>query len=127
MIFNLPKKISYTKKEKEKRKIQLAKERNAKKEKEKFVRTTDTLSEKRLLTRNLRGTGKAIIMDTPLQPPKSIKQKIVLDEDMLERERLANIEIEKKKKCVGLLYNKGTYGYIGDAPEEIIKNLGKKV
>ncbi len=43
------------------------------------------------------------------------------------REAKAKSETDRKKKMVAPLYNKGGYQYVGDAPPEIIKNLGKKV
>lgn len=49
------------------------------------------------------------------------------DIDLAERERTAQIEIQKKKKRVAPLFSKGGYQYIGDAPPEIVKNLGKKI
>lgn len=58
----------------------------------------------------------------------TVKPDAKYDEpELIERERLAQIEIENKKKRVAPLYSKGNYQYIGDAPEEIIKNLGKKI
>lgn len=49
------------------------------------------------------------------------------DEEYSKRESLAREEIERKKSMVAPLYNKGGYQYVGDAPPEIIKNLGRKV
>lgn len=36
------------------------------------------------------------------------------DPEMEERERLAQEEIERKKKRVGITFNKGAYQYLGD-------------
>ena len=47
----------------------------------------------------------------------------ILDEEMQERERLAQLEIERKKKCTAPLYNKGAYQYV--ATEEQAKDVGK--
>lgn len=44
-------------------------------------------------------------------------------EEMVERELKAQAEIERKKMCTGILYNKGGYQYIYS--EEQAKNLGK--
>lgn len=51
----------------------------------------------------------------------------VLSEDIVEREKVAKAETERKKKYVGLAYNKGNYVYLGENPDpEIIKSLGRK-
>lgn len=55
------------------------------------------------------------------------KMPIKYEGEMAEREALAQEEIERKKKMVAPLYNKGGYQYVGDAPPEIIKTLGRKV
>ena len=55
------------------------------------------------------------------------KAPIKYEGELAEREAAAQREIERKKKMVAPLYNKGGYQYVGDASEEIIKNLGKKV
>lgn len=47
--------------------------------------------------------------------------------EMAEREAKAQAEIERKKTMVAPLFNKGGLQYIGDAPPEIIRNLGRKV
>jgi hypothetical protein len=49
------------------------------------------------------------------------------DEEMMKRETAAQEEKKRKSKMVAPLYNKGGYQYVGDAPPEIIKNLGRKV
>lgn len=53
------------------------------------------------------------------------------DDDKLlefqEREKIAKVEIDRKKTMVAPLYNKGGYQYIGEMPAEIIRNLGKKI
>ena len=48
-------------------------------------------------------------------------------EEYQRRETEAKKEIERKKKRVAVMYNKGGYQYIGDAPAEVVKDLGKKV
>lgn len=58
---------------------------------------------------------------TRLPPPPTSRE--ILDPEMAERERLANLEIERKKKCVAVAYNKGTYQYISS--EEQAKDIGR--
>jgi hypothetical protein len=43
------------------------------------------------------------------------------------REAAAQAEVERKKTMVAPLYNKGGYQYVGDAPPEVVKTLGRKV
>lgn len=52
-----------------------------------------------------------------------VKQKIELSEEMAQREKLAQQEIERKKLCVAPAYNKGSYQYIGSA--EQAKDIGR--
>lgn len=61
--------------------------------------------------------------------PRHVKyQKVELTPEMAERERIAREELERKKKRMAPLYNKGGYQYVDpDAPSEIVKNLGRKV
>lgn len=73
-------------------------------------------------------------MDHSVYPSSSFKQSekkqtvISMDEEEYKiREAAAKLEIERKKKMVAPLYNKGAYQFIGDAPQEIINNLGRKV
>jgi len=47
-----------------------------------------------------------------------------MSEEMIERERIALEEIERKKKCVAPAFNKGAYTYI--ASEEQAKWVGRK-
>ena len=55
------------------------------------------------------------------------KLPTVYEDDMAVREEIAQAEIERKKKYVGLAYNKGNYVYLGENPDpEIIKSLGRK-
>lgn len=49
------------------------------------------------------------------------------EQEYVQREQAARVEIERKKKQVAPLYNKGGYQYVGDAPPEIIETLGRKV
>jgi hypothetical protein len=48
-------------------------------------------------------------------------------EEYAIREAAAQLEIKRKKTQVAPMWNKGGYQYVGDAPPEIIRNLGKKV
>jgi|SRR6185312_4032489 len=59
----------------------------------------------------------------------SLKQEVIVehDDEYLRREEAARKISEERKKMVAPLYNKGGYQYIGDAPKEIIQNLGRKV
>lgn len=53
--------------------------------------------------------------------------QVQVSPDMLDRELQAQAIATSRKKMVAPLYNKGAYQYIGDAPPEIIKTLGRKV
>ena len=55
-------------------------------------------------------------------PPPPVSRE-VLDEEMAERERLAQLEIERKKLCTAPAYNKGGYQYISS--EEQAKHIGR--
>ena len=46
--------------------------------------------------------------------------------EMAAREAVAQAELKEKKKRVGILVNKSGYQYLGDAPADIIKGLGRK-
>jgi hypothetical protein len=53
-----------------------------------------------------------------------IKHKVVeLPEDMIEREKQAQAEIERRKKCIAPAFNKGPYQYISNADQA--KHIGK--
>lgn len=49
------------------------------------------------------------------------------DAEYMRRECVAREIAEERKKMVAPLYSKGSYQYIGDAPKEIIQNLGRKI
>jgi hypothetical protein len=53
-----------------------------------------------------------------------VKDRIRYEGEMAEREARAQIEIEAKKKRVGILYNKGPYGFL--SPGINPKDLGRK-
>ena len=63
----------------------------------------------------------------PLEPIATENRIVEQDEGYLERERKAMEIAEARKKMIAPLYNKGCYQYIGDAPKEIIQNLGRKI
>ena len=63
----------------------------------------------------------------PLEPIAKENRIVEQDEGYLERERKAKEIADDRKKMVAPLYNKGCYQYIGDAPKEIIQNLGRKI
>lgn len=57
-----------------------------------------------------------------------VKKLVVRPRGWAAREAAAAIEIERKKKMVAPLFNKGGYQYVGDdAPPEIIQGLGRKL
>jgi hypothetical protein len=47
--------------------------------------------------------------------------------ELAAREQAAQKESQRRKKMVAPMFNKGAYGYIGDAPKEIIQGLGRKL
>lgn len=51
-------------------------------------------------------------------PPKPQAREI-LDPEMAERERAALKEIERKKLCTGVAYNKGAYQYISNKDDAL--------
>lgn len=63
----------------------------------------------------------------PLEPIDKENRIVEQNEGYLERERKAKEIAEARKKMIAPLYNKGCYQYIGDAPKEIIQNLGRKI
>ena len=56
-------------------------------------------------------------------PPKPEQRLVYLDEELAERERLAQEEIERKKLCTAPAFNKGAYQYV--TSEEMAKDIGK--
>lgn len=48
------------------------------------------------------------------------------EDSMREREAKAREEAKRRASMTAPLYNKGPYQYIGGAPKEIIKSLGRK-
>lgn len=47
--------------------------------------------------------------------------------EMADREKVAQAEIERKKKMTAPIANKMGYQYIGDMPPDVIATLGRKV
>lgn len=80
---------------------------------------------KYVITDAMQRTASAPSATAPVRSP-ICKRKEVTPE-WAAREEAARKEIDRKKKMVAPLYNKAGLSYIGDAPAEIIKNLGKKV
>jgi len=67
--------------------------------------------------------------ETPAVPSEVIRtqpsfEKIEYEGEMLERERAAQEEIERKKTRVAILCPKSTYQYITD--EALLRDIGKK-
>ncbi|EJT0117277.1 hypothetical protein PJM41_0093 [Salmonella phage vB_SenS_UTK0009] len=60
--------------------------------------------------------------ETRLPPPPE-QRLVYLDEELAERERKAQEEIERKKMCTAPAYNKGAYQYVSD--EEQAKMVGR--
>ncbi|CCI88508.1 hypothetical protein BN79_099 [Yersinia phage phiR2-01] len=56
-------------------------------------------------------------------PPPPEQRLVYLDEELAERERKAQEEIERKKLCTAPAYNKGAYQYVTD--EEQAKMVGR--
>lgn len=56
--------------------------------------------------------------------PDDLQDSIFVEEGLEERDAIAKAEIEKKKKRVGVLFNKGGLMYITE--EFDLKDLGKK-
>jgi hypothetical protein len=63
---------------------------------------------------------------TIITKDKALATSSMDPEEYRIREEAAQKEIDRKKTMVAPLYNKGSYQYIGDAPPEVIKNLGRK-
>jgi hypothetical protein len=56
-------------------------------------------------------------------PKDDAQSKIEYTEEMLEREKAARAEAERRKKCIAPAFNKGPYQYI--ASTEQAKHVGK--
>lgn len=62
----------------------------------------------------------------PAPKPDSDDGFVAYEGELADREALAQLEIARKRTQIAPLYNKGGYQFIGDAPPEIIKGLGRK-
>lgn len=54
--------------------------------------------------------------ETRLPPPPE-QRLVYLDEELAERERKAQEEIERKKMCTAPAYNKGAYQYVSNTEQ----------
>lgn len=70
-----------------------------------------------------RAIRKANIGEPSTRLPPAPKAKEILDEEMAEREAIAQAEVERKKMCVAPAFNKGGYTYIYN--EEQAKMVGR--
>jgi len=64
--------------------------------------------------------------DRPIEKIEQASQD-ELSDDMQAREHAARIEAERRKGMVAPMWNKGGYQYLGDAPPEVIRGLGRKL
>lgn len=73
----------------------------------------------------LRKVKKANIQEPDTRNPPEPEWRLRYDdEEMAERERLAQLEIERKKLCTAPAYSKGAYQYI--ASQEMAEDAGRK-
>lgn len=68
-------------------------------------------------------TTKSILSNNSINNQSIVKKE--LSEEMLERERLAQIELNKKSKRIAPLYNKGAYQYITE--ETDLTTIARKI
>lgn len=61
-----------------------------------------------------------------IDPRVKVKTQTVLSQEMKEREAIARVEAERRKKMIAPMYNKGAYQYIGGVDEAILHDIGKK-
>ena len=54
------------------------------------------------------------------------KRQEELSIEMKEREAIARVESERRKKMIAPMYNKGAYQYIGGVDKAILHDIGKK-
>lgn len=114
-----PRRLS--KKAKARMKEQKALERQRKREREDSIRNAKTFTPS-IGPAFRRGDVSHIKSVTPT-PVKQATEQPVLSAEMQERERIAQAEIERKKKCTAPAYNKGAYQYV--ASEEVAKDVGR--
>lgn len=97
-----------TKKEKQKLQDRRKRELKAKKEREQHQRNTPAFNPTYNYPRrnqNINISSKGV---QPL-PKDNANSKPVYSDEMLEREKAAQLEAERRKKCVAPAYNKGAY------------------
>lgn len=82
-----------------------------------------------VITEGMAKTASLPSVQSPAKPvTKRVKPTAKFSvEEYKRREAAAHLETERKKKMVAPMANKMGYQYIGDAPPEIIKTLGRKV
>jgi hypothetical protein len=107
-----------TKKEKDKLRARKAAEQAAKKEREK--RNFNKVSNIPSYTYEQRNTSLKI---TSATAPAVVSTKVEYEGEMAERERIAQEEVNRRKKCVAPAYNKGAYTYV--STEEQAKWIGR--
>lgn len=66
-----------------------------------------------------RSTGSVKIGEPSTRLPPRPQAREILDPEMAERERAALKEIERKKLCTGVAYNKGAYQYISNKDDAL--------
>lgn len=78
----------------------------------------------RKVKQHIRDSAKDIPSHGPKVPDEPSRSPVRYSGDMLEREQAAQEEIERKKRRVAPLYNKGGYQYVTD--ETDLSDLGRK-
>ena len=114
-----PRRLS--KKAKARMKEQKALERQRKREREQEIRNMSTYTPS--IGPAFRRGDVSHIKSVAPTPVNTVTEQPVLTPEMLERERIAQAEIERKKGCVAPAFNKGAYQYI--ATEEQAKDVGR--
>ena len=111
-----------SKKEKEKLQKQRKQELLAKRERQRQQRNTPSFQPKYEYPQRNTGIN---IKGSVIKPLSSsdTEQKVTYTDEMLERERAAQAEAERRKKCVAPSFNKGPYQYI--YTEEQARDVGK--
>lgn len=101
------------------------KKKNVKNPCEKFEKPFEPLKRKLFQNRRVsQADSIPSLNEVPyVEPKQTVKQEYT--GEMLEREKAAQEEIERKKKRVAPLFSKGAYQYITD--DELVRDLGKKV
>jgi hypothetical protein len=110
-----------SKKQRDKIKKQKSAERQAKQERARL--TSSVTNFPSYETPSWRDAHPVEYKSAPLTPPVEERREQELSEEMAERERLAQQEAERKKKCIAPAFNKGPYQYVGT--EDDAKWVGK--